>query len=223
MTFKLGRKRPNIHARRLAFATYAKALPPPPPASLHWALASGAWAHLENVYGNDQLGDCTAAGAGHTEVIWRGAAGTHDRLPSKEDVIRFYSATTGYVPGDPSTDQGGDEITVLNYWKTKGFYEDGTGKIAAWVTVDGSNETQVKQAVWLSESVYFGVELPDAWINPFPNQNGFVWDVAGAPNPNNGHCFVAIGYNSLGVIIDTDAKAPNRFDFQTLLADSAAL
>ena len=34
---------------------------------------------------------------------------------------------------------------------------------------------------------YFVVELPAAWINPGPNGNGFVWDVAGSPNPQDGH------------------------------------
>ncbi len=203
MTFRFGRKRPNPHARRLAFADYAIALPPPPPTSLHWAHEAEAWAELENVYGNDTLGDCTAAGAAHAEVIWRGAAKNKDRLPTTADVIKFYSETTGYVPGDPKTDQGGDEITVLNHWKNKGFFADGSGKIEAWVTADGANETQVKQAIWLGESLYFGVELPDPWVRPFPAHNGFVWDVAGPPNPDNGHAFVAIGYNSLGVIIDT--------------------
>jgi len=40
----------------------------------------------------------------------------------------------------------------------------------------------------------FGISLPDAWINPFPSASGFVWGKAGAPDPNNGHCFAGVGY-----------------------------
>ena len=53
------------------------------------------------------------------------------------------------------------------------------------------------------ENVYFGVELPDEWISPMPSSSGFVWDLAGAPDQNNGHCFVGVGYTAQGVQIDT--------------------
>ena len=49
----------------------------------------------------------------------------------------------------------------------------------------------------------FGIDLPDAWITPFPSASGFVWDVAGASDPNNGHCVIGLGYNAQGVIIDS--------------------
>lgn len=204
-TIRFGRRRPDPTARKLAFSRYAKPeLIPAPPTLEHWAIRAGDWAQIGNIYGNDTLEDCTAAGAGHALAIWRGAAKNPNvRLPTLADVIAFYSQTTGYIPGDPATDQGGDEITVLNSWKNKGFFSDGTGKISAWVTVDATNETEIKQAIWLSESLYFGVELPDAWVNPAPSKAGFVWDVAGRPDPNNGHAFVASGYNPGGVAIDT--------------------
>ena len=61
----------------------------------------------------------------------------------------------------------------------------------------------MKTALWLMENLYFGVELPDKWINPMPAASGFVWDVAGTADPSNGHCFVGVGYNEKGVQIDT--------------------
>jgi hypothetical protein len=75
--------------------------------------------------------------------------------------------------------------------------------IAGWANVDATNETEVKQMVYLFEGGMFGLELPDAWIKPFPSANGFVWDVAGPPNPANGHCVIACGYNDQGVHIDS--------------------
>ena len=37
----------------------------------------------------------------------------------------------------------------------------------------------------------------------FRLQPGFVWDVAGPANPDNGHCFVGVGYTDIGVVIDS--------------------
>ena len=200
--FKLGRKRPAPY-RKLHFASYAGPSLPAPPAFVH--RGKKAIASLSDIYGNDQLGDCTAAGAGHIMGIWRGNAGNGDPAPTTGQVVDFYSRTTGYNPNDPNTDQGGDEVTVLNYWRDKGFFSDGSGKIAAWVNVDATNPVEVRQAIWLAEAVYFGVELPEAWVSPMPRTSGFIWDVAGEANPQNGHCFIAGSYdaNSRGPIIDT--------------------
>lgn len=197
MAFKLGRARPAPY-RRLMFSSYAGPSLPDPPAFVHRGKA--ALPCLSNIYGNDTLGDCTAAGAGHIMGIWRGNAGNGVPAPTADQVIDFYSATTGYVRGNESTDQGGDEVTVLNHWRDNGFFADGSGKIAAWVNVDATNPTQVRQAIWLAEAVYFGVELPDAWVSPMPQTSGFVWDVAGNADPNNGHCFISGSYDRLPII-----------------------
>jgi len=47
------------------------------------------------------------------------------------------------------------------------------------------------------------MELPDKWINPIPSSSGFVWDTAGNPDPENGHCVVGVGYGNKGVTIST--------------------
>ena len=52
------------------------------------------------------------------------------------------------------------------------------------------------------ENLYCGLELPDEWLDPQPVP-GFVWDAAGPPNPDNGHCVAGFGYDSNGVIIST--------------------
>lgn len=202
MTFYLGRNRPAPY-RKLNFASYAKASLPEPPAYVH--RGKKAIVSLSDVYGNDELGDCTAAGAGHILGIWRGNAGNNDPAPTTDQVIDFYSATTGYVRGQENTDNGGDEVTVLNHWRDKGFFADGSGKIACWVNVDATNPTEVRQAIWLAEAVYFGCELPDAWVTPLPQTSGFIWDVAGDANQNLGHCFIAGSYDARpnGVIVDS--------------------
>jgi hypothetical protein len=101
-------------------------------------------AGLENILGNDTLGDCVEAGCGHIEDIWRADALTGGSLTAAQ-TIAFYSATSGYVPGDPNTDQGSDEVTVANYWLKNGFVP-GLSPIAGYVSVDPTNVTQLNQA-----------------------------------------------------------------------------
>jgi hypothetical protein len=172
---------------------------PPPPPSVNYTVKAATC--LSQVYANDELGDCTAAGAFHIGGTFLANAEENVAF-TKLDVIAFYSASCGYVPGDESTDQGGDEQTVLNYWKKAGLV-GGLHKITAWSGVDGLNVTEVKAAIWLFEACYFGIELPDAWINPMPSAPGFIWDVEGNADPENGHAFCGLGYTAQGVIIDT--------------------
>ena len=200
--FRLGRTRPSLERPRLMSSEFLSADIPTPPRVEHWSHGA-QYAALKDVYANDRLGDCTAAGAAHILAVWRGNARNGDSPPTVADVISFYSKTTGYDPANPSSDQGGDEVTVLNDWRDKGFFADGSGKILGWANVDGSNVNRVKQAIWLFENVYFGVELPDAWISPFPRANGFTWAVAGDANPAHGHCFAGLGYNDNGVIVNS--------------------
>jgi hypothetical protein len=199
--FKMGRRRPIARGPRFSLENYLMRDLLPPPISIDYWQSAGAPAFLTEILGNDTLGDCTAAGAFHIGGVLLAGAGS--AIPyTTQNVIAFYSATTGYVPGDESTDQGGDEQTVLNYWQQTGLLPS-QHRIAGWLGVNAADSIEVKTAVWLMENVYFGVELPDAWINPMPLGSGFVWDVAGDPDPNNGHCFVGLGYDAQGVQIDT--------------------
>jgi hypothetical protein len=208
--FKMGRNRPAPY-RKLHFASYVGPSLPAPPAYVH--RGAKALPCLENIYANDTLGDCTAAGAGHGEGIWRGNADNNDPAPTVDEVVNFYSETTGYVKGDPSTDQGGDEVTVLNKWQKDGFLIGGArSKIACWCNVDATNPVQVRQAIWIAEFVYFGVELPDDLVARMSQlTNGDTFGVGGAPDPQNGHCFISGSYDK-NLIIDTWAIFLNMPD-----------
>lgn len=197
-TFRLGRRRP-LSTPRLHLRNYLLQTPlPVAPANIDYS--GPALDCLGQIYGNDELGDCTAAGAFHIGGMLLANAGDGNIIDgggtldfSSQDAINFYSGSCGYVPGEPQTDQGGDEQTVLNYWKTNGLVR-GEHKIAGYAAVDGLNPAQCKDGNFLFENLYFGVELPDAWINSMPAESGFTWDVAGDPDPDNGHCFIGSGY-----------------------------
>lgn len=108
---------------------------------------------------------------------------------------------TGFNPNDPGSDKGGDLQTSLAYVKANGAYPDGRGKVAAWCSVDAEKPALICRAIDIFGGVYTGCALPDAWLdNP---HEGMVWDVAGEPNPNNGHCTSWFDYNASGVIVNS--------------------
>jgi hypothetical protein len=136
---------------------------------------------------NDQLGDCTCAGMGHAEMLWSANGGSID-IPSDNDVITAYEAVGGYVPGNPNTDNGAVELTVLKYWKTTGI---GGRKIMGYADVNPSLTSHIQQAIWLFGVGYIGVDMPLT----AQNQVGGIWDVVGdgqsgdsAPGSWGGHC-----------------------------------
>jgi hypothetical protein len=202
MSFRFGRNRPAPHLRtghkQMAKYMTAATLQPVPDAFDYSPMASAA---LADVLANDQLGDCTSAGAGHLIDIWTAGGGSPVAITAAE-AIAFYSLSTGYNPADPSTDQGGDEVTVLNTWMQKGYDGNGGHPIAGYVQIDASNEDEIKAACFYFGGLYFGLELPDTYTNPFPSSNGFTWG-PGTPDPNQGHCIVGVGADDTGIRIDT--------------------
>ena len=207
-TFKFGRKRPVARGPRLRLKNYLTRSLAAPPASCDYTKpASKA---LSEMYGNDKLGDCVIAGMAHVVGVLTGGADPRPFLYKEQQIIELYSAIGGYVPGNESTDNGCDMQTALSYWENNGAMPPQANKpaadahrIAGWVAVDGTNPEEFRTALWLFENLYFGMELPDAWIHPTPSASNFTWDVAGPPVQENGHCVAGVGYNAKGVTIDT--------------------
>jgi hypothetical protein len=205
--FKLGRKRPTTpHGRPYMREMLREKVLPNIKAPTVTAYSPKAAASLHNIYGNDVLGDCVIAGGFHVRGIASFNSGK-GVLFSQDDVIKDYGAIGGYDPsqtqpdGSNPTDQGCDENTALSYWQKTGF-PDGV-KLVGSIAVDPTNIEEVRLAMYLFENLYFGVELPDAWVNPMPASRNFVWRKEGAPDQNNGHCFIACDLSPDGVKIDT--------------------
>lgn len=194
---RFGRRRPVSPPLALRLSTYLRASLPPAPAVVDYAPA--ALGVLRDVMANDELGDCVVAGGYHVAGVATSNAGAPFHA-TRDQVIRDYSAIGGYVPGNESTDNGCQLATALRYWQTHGF-ANGT-KLLGWLAIDATNRAEVASAMWLFENLYFGIDLPDAWISPFPSADGFVWG-PGQPDPENGHCICGVGCNANGVQIDT--------------------
>lgn len=198
---KLGRRRPPSYLRRrsVAFERFVgEALPTPPTGGCNYA-SKAAMPALRNIFGNDTLGDCVIAMRAHAVGVFTANAGD-PFVYSQDQVIGMYSQDCGYVPDQPETDQGCDELTVFQDWKVGKQHT-----IVGYVTLDPKNVVQFETAMWLFENLCFAVELPDEWITPFPSKDDFTWDVAGDPNPSNGHAFLGVAYSPTAkhVVIDT--------------------
>lgn len=135
------------------------------------------------MYMNDQLGDCTCAGIGHSIQAWT-AYGKGEVTLANSDVLNLYERL-GYVPGEPSTDQGAVEQDVLAEVQKNGV---GGHKILAFAQVDHTNLDEMKAALNLFGSVYLGAQMPESAMTQ--TQAGQPWSpVAGSPI-EGGHCFV---------------------------------
>ena len=189
--FAFGRKHPVVIGPHLRLSNYLRGSLPTPPASCDWTAA--ALKAIAQMYGNDVLGDCVIAAGYHIEGVETGNAGDMF-IATEAQIEKDYGSIGGYVPGDPSTDQGCDEVTAMNWWAANGFADK--VKPLGWISVDPTNKTEVMQALYLFENCMFGVDLPDAWVNPMPSASGFIWDAAGSPDPENGHGFNGAGYDS---------------------------
>ena len=199
---RLGRKRPKVPAK-LRFRDYLSGAAAIPKAPVTFDYSVKAQAALGKMYLNDSIGDCVEAGQGHLVGVFTGNATGTPFIFTDTQIQSIYTAEGGYVPGDSSTDNGTDEQTAFANWQASGLLPDGSHKIAGCLALDPTNEVEIRSAAWLFFNLCFGCELPDAWINPPPSGPGFTWDVAGDPDPQNGHFFVGVGASVGGIKIAT--------------------
>jgi hypothetical protein len=241
---KLGKLSPFHDPRTLLMANYLDAETlPATPAKYKYAknIKAKGWGMMVN----DKLGDCTCAAAGHLIMEWtddNGALVT----PADQDIVKAYSAITGYDPVTGKNDNGAVETDVLNYWRKTGI---AAHQIMAYAALEPKNHSHIMLSVFLFGGCYIGMALPVS------AQRQRVWSVPpggpvgqGAPGSWGGHAVPVIGYDSHGLtvitwgatkkmtwsfwdaycdesyaIISTDfagAKpAPNGFDLAALQAD----
>lgn len=138
---------------------------------------------------NDSLGDCTCAGLGHSIQVATANTGAEE-TPADAIVLSAYEKYCGYVPGNPSTDQGGIEDDVLSGVQRDGFAGH---KLLGRVSLDARNIEHVKRAIAYFGSIYIGAELPTS------SQRSGVWDVVSGPEGVagswGGHCMVGPKYD----------------------------
>lgn len=188
LAVKTGKRAPRLDLRTLKLAQYLPAILPPPPAEVSWVTHVPSWPMLLN----DSLGDCVPAAAGHMVQQWTTYAhssatqGDGSFTPSDHDILKVYEVIGGYIPGEPSTDNGAFMLDMLNYWRKTGIAGH---KIVAYVAVDLARVDEIKTAIQLFGSLYLGIQLPlsvqgaNRWIVP---DGGAYGD--GSPGTWGGHC-----------------------------------
>jgi hypothetical protein len=216
---KLGKKAVRHDPRTLKLARYTAALADPPTE----CNLTGKITDLGMML-NDALGDCTCASIGHMVQAWTAEDGAQVII-ADADIEKAYEAFCGYRPGDPSTDQGGIELDVLNGWRQVGVAGHQITAYAAlqvqpaqsaqpapesfWKKLKGLFgkkaprpramlpvlDRQLKQGVYYFGGVYIGVELP------LTAQGQATWDVVsldgdGERGSWGGHAIPIVGYDS---------------------------
>ena len=193
---KFGRIRPPAPPKhRLSKYIDLSQLPPLPGSTNNINAVSAA---LHTMLGNDQYGDCVFAAGGHLVDCLTGNASAPQPgfVYTDAQAEADYSTVTGFNPNDPSTDNGANETDAFDYWHTHGF-ADGS-KLLAYTGLDAADVGATKASIFVLSNVFLGLELPNEYVNPFPIE-GAVWDVAGPPNPNQGHAIIALDYDTTGL------------------------
>jgi hypothetical protein len=243
--FRLGKKPPRIDSRTLHLAKYlclpapaclpadarqgtthpgdatAQRVLAPAPSAVDWTAKISSWPMM----GNDTIGDCTCAAAGHMIECWTASLGD-TFTPTDAQVIATYSAVSGYVVGDPATDNGAAELDVLNYWRQQGIASHKIDAYASLDADDGSRDREcVKQAVALFGGAYIGLALP------LSAQQQTVWDVPSlwsrlrsqdTPGSWGGHAVPVLAYDSEGLTCITwGEKKRMTWEFLAQYCDEA--
>jgi hypothetical protein len=182
---------PHYSALRMG----VKAPLPPIPSSHNWA--TGMPADTGYLL-NDQLGDCTIAGILHARQVWTFNATGTMAVVSDAEALWAYESWAGYVNGDPNTDNGADEQTILTDWFKQGIRLNGGSSIprdhiSAFIEVDPRNLSDVRRVIYEAGVCYIGFNVPSSLENSTPPQ---VWDVVqGQTNIVGGHAVVLTGYD----------------------------
>lgn len=185
---KLGRKAIKTDSRTLALGKYLTPSLPAPPPTADWTKGITSWGMMLN----NTLGDCTIAGVAHAVQVWTANNGKMTTVPDPT-VESYYEKWDGYNPANPSTDNGGVELDVLNDWKQQGFAGN---TLTAFADPKVANLTEIHQAIQLFGGVYIGLSLP------LTAQTQDVWDVVakgGAkakPGSWGGHCVFVPKYDA---------------------------
>ena len=113
---KLGKLPARVDPRTLSLARYVdRAELPSPPPELDLSAPVADWP----MYGNDRLGDCTTAAAGHMIEAWTAAAAGSAVEVTEAAVLAAFEAVK--IVDSATGDEGAVELDVLKLWRSAGI------------------------------------------------------------------------------------------------------
>jgi hypothetical protein len=156
-----------------------------------------AWERPINwgMLGNDSVGDCVIARLLHQIMAWYSVANAGSpKTFSTDQALQVYSAITGYVPGNESTDNGTDPDAACTYWQNTGLFGD---KIAGYANVDITNIDLIKFAISMFGGVGLAFDVPSYIMNVAA---GGDWSETPGANTTieGGHEVYLVGYGRKG-------------------------
>jgi hypothetical protein len=198
--YKLGKLPPKAHPKTLMLSKYMTADLPTPAEKVYREYKTPPAAI--QMFGNDEYGDCTCAGAANLLILWTCHTGTVV-IPTLDEVLAMYAAVCpGFSPGPPVVNDNGAAMTdVLNYLQTTGIAGH---KILGWAAIDFTNIVQRKLACQWFGATYVGVNFPSAAMNQF--DAGQPWEVVDGDTIEGGHAIIRPGYGADGDDYVTWAK-----------------
>lgn len=216
LPIKLGKGHRITDKRTIQLSKYLGAVAPPPVAA-SFKQKVESWPMFEN----DTLGCCVIAEMGHAIQQWTEYAGI-EKTVKNTNILKAYEDVGGYVPGDPSTDNGCDMLTALRYFRKTGL---GGNRIHLFAEVNPRSPVQVKQSVALFGNCDLGLQLPVS----AQRQVGKVWAVPkrgpvgqGEPGSWGGHCVPIVAYDANGLYVVTwGAIQFMTWSFLRIYADEA--
>lgn len=189
---KLGRSRLKYDKRTFLFGNYVARVPNAPN-QVRWDAGITSWPEFLNA-GPDGIGDCTIAGLDRLVEIWtKNSTGSEVQIADSA-TLAAYETVSGYVPGNPATDNGATMLDALNLFRNSGV---GGHTLYAYAAVPPTNPRQMKQAIWLMGGVYVGLQLPlSAMSQTMP---GGMWTMTGRgwqsrPGTWGGHAATICGF-----------------------------
>jgi hypothetical protein len=147
-------------------------------------------------------GNCVFAGSDHETMLWT-MEGANPASFTGLNALSDYSAVTGYVIGDESTDQGTNTRDALNYRRQNGLI-DSAGlrhKIAAYVALELGNLDNLYEALYLFSAVGLGIQVPDSAQAQFGA--GSPWSVVHGATIVGGHYVPIVGFDGTDLIVVT--------------------
>jgi hypothetical protein len=145
-------------------------------------------------------GDCVLAGACEETHLVEHASGRPLAPLTGKQAIAAYSAVTGYVLGDASTDKGTDVRTALA-WRRKVGIADATGKrhkIGAFLALEPGDTTHLLAALYVFGTVGIGFEFPTYAMQQFDAHKPWAYKAGGTID--GGHYVPAVARRTSSTI-----------------------
>lgn len=200
MNKRLGRLPVKLDKRtlRLKDVVMADLLPPLPDT---FDVDVGLVPIAEDVWGNDQWGDCVICGRANWTLRAECVEQKTCLKISSDEVLNEYWKEQG--GGEP--DNGLVMLDSLNEWRQSGWSVSGNNyKIDAFAAIDWKDHKELEYAVMLLNGGYIGINVPTTAMSQF--EDGKPWTVVPGAAIEGGHCIYIVSYNQTGPICVTWGK-----------------